>query len=272
MDLSKQRVLFIELMVWWKGFIRNKDLVEQFNISRQQAYIDLKKYGECYPSNLIRSDNLFCPSATFEKHHISGDVEQFLHWCTTGCVADNLKAQDSPIVSLSIPSRTVSVKVVRTLFQAIKQHKRIEADYVSLSNPEKDGRIFHPHTFVNTGMRWHIRGYCEKSQGFRDLVLSRFRDSTELLDDSYQCVSQDIAWQTYVSIVLKPDPRLSQQQQEVLALDYQLSDGQLKITTRAALANYVLQQMQITTKVLQGEPQAQQWIVVNLHDIKGWIF
>lgn len=43
-------------------------------------------------------------------------------------------------------------------------------------NPETDGRIFSPHTFVKAGGRWHVRGYCEKiARDYRDLVLSRFR-------------------------------------------------------------------------------------------------
>lgn len=270
-DLSRERFLLLELLVWWQGSITNKQLVTELKISRQQAYSDLKQYCEQYPHNLIKNAQGYTPSPHFKTQYISGDVGQFLNWWSTGQIITT-EAKPTHVTHLTIPPRSVSVSAVRTLVQAITQGKSVEAAYVSLSHPENDGRIFHPHTFVNSGFRWHVRGYCEKSQGFRDLVLSRFRDQTELLGSSDYSINQDQAWQTKIDIILKPDLRLSPLQQSVLANDYQLVDGQLIINTRAALANYLLQEMRVNIKMLDGTPEAQQWILVNTDDIKSWIF
>ncbi|MBO1896920.1 WYL domain-containing protein [Shewanella sp. BF02_Schw] len=270
-DLSYKRFLFIELLAWWQGCISNKQLMQQFGISRQQAYNDFKNYCAQHPQNLIKTDQGYQPATCFNSYYISGELPQFLHWYETETILDK-SAQSSHVTHLSIPQRIVSVDVIRTLVTAIEQYKRIETQYVSLSHPENDGRIFHPHTFVNTGLRWHVRGYCEKSQGYRDLVLSRFRDQVELLDRSNHSICLDQAWQTIISIVLKPDYRLSSAQQAVLVNDYDLVDGLLVISTRAALVNYVLHEMQINTKMLDGTPEAQQWNLVNRDDIKQWLF
>src|SRR5690625_5587511 len=72
---------------------------------------------------------------------------------------------------------------MRGLVTAIRTQQRLEVDYVSLSNPNRQGRIIVPHTFVSTGLRWHLRAWCEKSQSYRDFVLSRFRGEPELLGD-----------------------------------------------------------------------------------------
>lgn len=270
-DLSRERFLLLELLAWWQGSITNKQLVTELSISRQQAYSDLKQYCEQYPNNLIKNAQGYVPSPSFTAHYISGDVGQFLNWWSTGQIVTT-EVKPIHVAHLTLPPRTVSVSAVRTLVQAITQGKSVEAAYVSLSHPENDGRIFHPHTFVNSGFRWHVRGYCEKSQGFRDLVLSRFRDQTELLGSSEYSINQDQAWQTKIDIILKPDLRLSPLQQSVLANDYQLVDGQLIISTRAALANYLLQEMRVNIKMLDGTPEAQQWILVNTDDVKPWVF
>jgi hypothetical protein len=49
-------------------------------------------------------------------------------------------------------------------------------------------------------------------------------------------------------------------------------NGQLKLRVRAALADYLLKQMQVNTKYLDGKPEAQQLVLVNRDDIKQWLF
>jgi predicted DNA-binding transcriptional regulator YafY len=270
-DLSQERFLLLELLAWWQGSVTNIQLVNALGVSRQQAYSDIKKYCQLHPSNLIHTKQGYIPATKFTAHYISKDVSQFLSWWSTGSIPNNKSASDH-VVQLAIPTRTVSVIVIRALVQALTQKKSVEAAYVSLSHPENDGRIFHPHTFVNTGLRWHVRGYCEKTQGYRDLVLSRFHDDIEILENSSHPIELDKAWQQIIKIILKPDQRLSAQQQSVLTNDYQLHDGQLIIETRAALANYLLHEMKVNTKMLDGTPEAQQWVVVNIDDIKQWMF
>ncbi|NRB23698.1 WYL domain-containing protein [Shewanella sp.] len=266
----QQRKLFIELVAWWEGTVTNKQLTEQFAISRQQAYQDFKRYNEQFPDNLIQTSHGFKPSKTFIAHYMSSDINQYLQWFDTKQIHEH-----SPITAnvshLALPTRRVSVDVIRVLVKAIRQRKRMETNYISLSNPESDGRIFHPHTFVNTGLRWHVRGYCEKSQQYRDLVLSRFRGVADIVDGPYQDASLDRDWQTYIPLILQPDPRLSPAKKAVLAHDYQMEGGQLIINTRAALASYLLRELQVNTKMLDGTPEAQQLILVNQDDIKKWL-
>ena len=270
-DLSNKRFLFIEMLAWWQGSISNKQLMLQFGISRQQAYNDFKQYLHQYPHNLLKTEPGYIPAHTFSPQFISGELGQYLHWYETHTILDNTY-QSPQVAHVSIPDRIVSVQIIRLLVAAMEQQRRIDVQYVSLSHPENDGRIFHPHTFVNTGLRWHVRGYCEKSQAYRDLVISRFKGEAELLDSSTHPVSGDHAWQTIIPIVLQPDYRLTDAQKSVLGNDFELTDGRLIINTRAALAHYVLREMQINIKMLDGTPEAQQWVLVNQDDIKQWLF
>jgi hypothetical protein len=270
-DLSHIRQYFIELILWWEGGINCKMLEQQFAITRQQASNDLKHYATQFPLNTAKDNGTYHPSSDFIAQHLTPDINVYLHWFATQQISINTPANDN-VSCLVLPPRKVSEKTIRILVAAIRHKQRVEVDYVSLSNPDNDGRIFHPHTFVNTGSRWHIRGYCEKSTDFRDLVLSRFRGEAEIIDPSTVTVQQDIAWQTQVKLILQPDPRLSPEKQAVLANDYQMEGGQLVLSTRAALAQYLLHELQVNTKMLDGTPEAQQLVLVNRDQIKPWLF
>lgn len=54
---------------------------------------------------------------------------------------------------------------------------------MSFSTPDGETRLIAPHTLIYTGMRWHVRAYCERNRDYRDFVLSRFRGIPELMDD-----------------------------------------------------------------------------------------
>ena len=77
------------------------------------------------------------------------------------------------------------------------------------------------------------------------------------MDASEYTASGDTAWNTKVTIKLKPDTRLSREQKAVIARDYGMKNGLLRIETRCALMQYALQQLRIDDKVLQGKPSAQ---------------
>lgn len=103
-------------------------------------------------------------------------------------------------------------------------------------------------------------------------MLSRFRGEAELLDLSPQGAGQDLAWQTEIELILAPDPRLSPAKRNVIEQDYGMQNEQLQLSTRAALANYLLQEVQVNYKMLDGTPEAQQLILVNLDEVRQWLF
>lgn len=268
----EHRYRFIELISFWEGGINTRRLIEQFGLSRQQASSDINAYRKTLPENLRYnpSQKLYQPTNAFVRGYISDDVLEYLSWLQDGY---RLQANPPlPNLALNLPARRVSPHIMRGLVTAIRTQQRLDVDYVSLSNPNRHGRIIAPHTFVSTGLRWHLRAWCEKSKSYRDFVLSRFRGEPELLGKSAHTAEQDTAWNTTVTLIFQPDPRLSPDKQKVVEHDYQMKNGQLRITTKACLVQYLLQEMQVNTKILDGTPEAQQLVLVNLDDVKQWLF
>ncbi|KEY59794.1 WYL domain-containing protein [Serratia sp. DD3] len=271
--LAHERFAFLEMLAFWMGEVRNRDLENQFSITRQQAYKDIVHYQNLHPNHLLKLDKAHYAFADDKQpQYFHGGLDDFLAWLETGYFILAPRLLNSCVTRLELPERKVPRQVITTLMKAIHQHLRIEVNYISLSNPESEGRIFSPHSIIKAGSRFHVRGYCEKSQGFRDLVLSRFRENAAIEGSSPHSIVQDEAWQTYVTLILSPDPRLTLAQREVLANDYQMENNQLHIKTRAALADYLLKELQVNTKYLDGKPEAQQLVLVNRDDIKQWLF
>lgn len=276
MEFNK-RFWLIELLAYWEGRVNTTSLIHHLGLSRQQSSADLSAYSAQAPTNLTYDVSLkaYLPTTEFQRHFISDDVAEYLSWMQHPSAAPApISAPSAKLANLALrlPPRKVAPELMRGLVAATRQRLRVEVEYVSLTNPKSEARVIAPHTFVNTGLRWHLRAWCEKSGGFRDFVLSRLRGVPLLLDKAQQPVEHDTAWNTQITIILQADPRLSLEQREVLENDYQMLGGQLHITTKACMVNYLLKEMQINTKMVEDTPKAQQLVLVNLEDIKPWLF
>ncbi|WP_445397850.1 helix-turn-helix transcriptional regulator [Zobellella sp. An-6] len=271
-----RRYWLIELIAYWEGRLTANHLQQFFGLSRQQASKDINQYLQEQPGNLAycASRKGHLPTPTFKPAFISDDVAEYLNWMT------GQRAHAMPFdpgyrlehAILAPPPRNVAPGVIRPLIQALRQGQRLEVDYGAVSKPDRDGRIIVPIRFVNTGRRWHLRAWCEKAQGYRDFVLSRFHGEPTQEGPQRSPLPDDTAWDTEITLVLKPDPRLSPEQQAALAYDYDMTDGELHLTTRAALAQYLLNEMQVGVKMLDGNPAAQQLILANHDEVKAWLF
>ena len=227
----------VEMLAYWEGIVNTTVLIKHIHMSRQQTQKYLTSYQQLHPDNLFydASQKGFTPTQDFAAHCISGDVNQYLDWVTSQSLILG-KPQQLSYEALSIPKRQVSPLVMRGLVTAIKQKKRLDVEYSSLTSPQNQGRIIQPHVFVKTGLRWHLRAYCEDKKQFRDFVLSRFRGTPEVLCQATHPGESDHAWCTLIALIFQPDHRLDPEQKALIEQDYQMKDGQLIVSTRAALA------------------------------------
>lgn len=196
---SETRYRFIELLAYWEGRVNTTHLNRQFSQTRQQSSKDFKAYDALASGNLYYDSSLkaYLPTDNFQRHYISDDVHDYLNWlqnpaCYLPVNNSHTTNFHHPIsTALSFPSRKVNAHIMRALVTALRENRRVEVDYVSLNNPNREGRVIAPHTFVNIGLRWHLRAWCEKSGEYRDFVLSRFRGEPDLLEKTTHTRDQD---------------------------------------------------------------------------------
>ena len=273
------RYRFIETIALWEGRLTTRHLCDTFGIGRQQASKDINNYiREVGPGNLEYDKYLkgYKPTDVFTPQVTQGLADEYLHLMARNNeltnVFESLALNVANVEVLHQPVRDVQPEILRPIMQAARQQKRLEVDYVSINNPDREGRIIVPHTLVYTGLRWHVRGWCEKNQAYRDFVLSRFRDVPEILDDSEHGSDGDLDWHTDVVIRITPDPRLRPDQREVVEVDYGMTDGALEVHTRARLVPYVLKLLHIDPGEMADDPAAQQIVVENREALQRWLF
>ncbi|MEH6591884.1 MAG: WYL domain-containing protein [Halioglobus sp.] len=273
------RYRYIETIALWEGRLTTRHLCDTFGIGRQQASKDINNYNrEVGPGNLEYDKFLkgYKPTADFQPTVTRGVADEYLHLVARNNelndVFESLALNNANVESLSVPVRDVKPEVLRPILMAARQQKRLDVDYVSINNPDHEGRIIVPHTLVHTGLRWHVRAWCEKNQEYRDFVLSRFRDIPEIMDDSEHGIDGDSHWNTRVTLRIVPDPRLSRAQRDVIEHDYGMEDGVLQVTTRAKLVPYALKLLHIDHAQDKVDPTAQQIVVENHAELKQWLF
>jgi predicted DNA-binding transcriptional regulator YafY len=273
------RYRLIETVVWWEGRLTTNHLMQSFGISRQQASKDINTYiGEHAPRNLAYDKHLkgYVPSKQFRPLFIDDSADAYLHLLNQNHERaphiEGLALAYAHTEVLKVPDRSVRPEVLRPLLKACREGLRLETEYVSLANPTPEVRLIAPHTLVYTGMRWHVRAYCEKNRAYRDFVLSRLRGEPELLDASDNGRDQDEGWNTQVQVIIAPDPRLKPAQKTLIEVDFGMQDGQLLLDTRGALVQYVLQRYQIDPNKVQAKAVAQQIVAANLEELERWLY
>ena len=184
------RYRFIETLALWEGRLTTRHLCDTFGIGRQQASKDINHYlRHIGPGNLVYDKFLkgYKPTEAFAPQVTQGLADEYLHLMARNNelmnVFESLSLNVANVEVVKHPVRDVKPDVLRPIMQAARQQKRLEVDYVSLNHPDREGRIIVPHTLVYSGLRWHVRAWCEKNAGYRDFVLSRFRSIPEILDD-----------------------------------------------------------------------------------------
>ncbi len=273
------RYRLIEIVAQWEGRLTTNHLCNSFGIGRQQASKDINAYiTDIAPGNLEYDRQLrgYKPTAEFKPVLTSGIADEYLHVLDRNQdishTFEGLDLGAAHTSVLQVPTRHVEPEILRAIIQASREQRRLEIAYLSLSSPVAEERIIDPHTLVFTGLRWHVRAYCEKNRSFRDFVLSRFRGTPEIMDKALVSAEEDERWQTRINIILTPDTRLSEAQSDIIAADYGMSNRELSISTRASLVEYALQALNVDPRKIEAKPEAQQIVVKNLADIEQWLF
>jgi len=273
------RYRLIEIIALWEGRLTTKHLVDSFGIGRQQASKDINNYRNGIGIGNIEYDKYlkgYRPTEHFEPKVTSGNADEYLQLLSRQSELENtfanLSLAQANTELLAVPVRNVKPKIIRAIVRAAKEQRRLDVDYVSVSSPNREGRIIVPHTLVFTGVRWHVRAWCEKSSDYRDFVLSRFRGDVEMMDPSPHTGEHDEKWNTKVSICIAPDSRLDSDQQQVVAQDWAMTNNLLEVTVRGPLVQYALQALHIDVHTVQAKAEAQQIVIANLEQVKPWLF
>jgi hypothetical protein len=268
---TDQRLEFIEFRLFWDAILNRADIIERFGVSAVQASADLALYKVLASNNLDYdpSEKRFVATSLFTPKIYQPNADRYLV---------QLKAIGDKVISVSdtnigalptidampIPHRRVDPNILRRLLRAIRGERGIKAFYHSMNSkrPFPLWRDITPHALAFDGLRWHVRAYCHLESRFKDFVLSRILDlGTEI--ESGKSVGEDVQWHEFFDVVLIPNPRLAEQQQETVARDYEMTDGRLHIPVRRALLYYFNKRLRLDVAEKADDPKETPVILSN---------
>lgn len=243
---QRERLAFLELRAFFTGELKRGDIESRFGIKPAAASRDLSIYREIAPSNLHydQTSRRYRPAIDF-KPVFEFHSERVLAWLLQG-FGDGLELGLKQAAPCEGPGHLVrpNMEVLAAIMRALCAKRPILITYLSLSSGPKRREIV-PVALADNGLRWHVRAFDREHQRFSDFVLTRVAKAQELNSEAqdHELLGADEQWARIVDIELVPHPGI--QWPKAVEADYAMSDGVLRIKTRAALAGYVLRRWSI---------------------------
>lgn len=266
----KKRLEYLEHKLYWAGKINRGDLTEKFGISIPQASVDFTKYQEVAPQNTIynASAKYYEPTESFSPKFIELSADAYFSFELSSPIRSITTCESDYIAETPNPSRFINSKVLRTLVQAIKNKQVVSVDHRSFNNPQPGNhRLISPHAFGTDGSRWHVRAYCHKNNTFKDFVIGRIV-SAVVESHSDIDVNSDHKWFDFMEVLIEPNPTLSDDQKNIVAMDYGMTDHKLKFKCRIALLFYLMKKLGIDQNSNDHPGKEQQIVVKNFDEIQ----
>jgi predicted DNA-binding transcriptional regulator YafY len=267
----ERRLEFVEFRLFWEGGVNRSDIVEEFGVSVPQASKDLALYQELASGNLHydRSLKRYFASEKFRPKFIVLDAAAYLSRLVPDTVKLTMvdrRALDADL--LPIPHRRISADVLRSLLSAARGSQSIEVLYQSMSSarPEPIWRRISPHAFANDGLRWHTRGYCHLDSKFKDFILSRCLDCRNI-GVAGRAAAEDEHWNARFPVLLIPNPKLSSDQQKIIAQDFAMDEGRIVVPVRHALLYYFNKRLRLDVASKIDDPHEAPVVVGNRDEL-----
>lgn len=243
---QRERLAFLELRAFFTGELRRGDIEARFGVRPAAASRDLSSYREIAPRNLNYDAPSRCyrPSAIF-KPVFEFSPERVLAWLLQG-FGDGLDLKLRQVAPCEGPGQLVKpdLYVLSAITRALVAKRAVMANYLSLSSGLKRRELV-PVALADNGLRWHVRAFDRERDCFGDFVLTRIAKVQEIDGDVSESeqIGADAQWARIVDLEIVPHPGI--EWPKAVEADYAMSDGVLRIKSRAALVGYVLRRWNI---------------------------
>lgn len=272
-----RRLEFVDFRLRWERRLNRADLTSFFGISVPQASIDIAKYAEMAPANLVydRSAKLYVAGPTFTPLYPStSSPSRFLNELLAtevGVLAPetSLVGWRPPLAVTPSPGRSLDASVLAGLLGAIRAKTGVRVLYQSMSRVEPLWRSLTPHALAHDGFRWHARAFCHERAEFRDFVIARILE-LEAAESSGPGAEADVDWATEVELVLVPHPKLAKAKRRAIELDYGMLGAEARLTCRKALLFYVLRHLGLD-RAETDSPEAAQVVLKNRRAVERYL-
>lgn len=243
---QRGRLAHLDFRLFFLGEVSRADISERFDVAPAVATRDLARYRNLAPKNIRFDGRSKTYRVTDEFRPLfEHSLERALSALAIG-FGDGQGGAPSCLVPCEypVPMNRPAIEVLAAVTRAISGQRVLSISYVSSTSGATEREVV-PLALADNGLRWHVRAFDRRTSSFRDFVLTRVR-SVRVLPDAplpEESVANDLQWSREVEMELVPHPAFPCP--ELAALDYQMTDGVLRIRAKAALAGYVLRRWSV---------------------------
>lgn len=273
---TQRRFEFLEWRLFWERGLRRAGLESTFGISTPQASVDLRNYRELAPDNIDydASEKTYVPGPRFKPKLLNLSADRLLlqlrAYLMGALGRQDLWFSEPPSMD-GAPDlvRSVQPETLQRILNAIRQRRKLEIDYRSLTNERR--RTIAPHALAFDGHRWHVRALCCEKDDFRDFVITRISaiDLGARIDFD---PAEDVEWARKVVLELAPHPGLNADQRAAIECDYGMTDGGRAVEMRIALSYYFIKRLNLDleSRLPEGalSPERVQIALINLAEVE----
>lgn len=270
----ERRLEFIEFRLFWEGGVNRSDIIEMFDVSVPQASKDLTLYQERAPQNAVydKSAKRYIASPQFSPIFLKPDPDGYLSRLRS--LAEGLIEPgeswlaNPPQTDIALtPRREVDSGVLQAILGAVRESRSLEIRYQSMSRERAEPmwRRITPHAFGFDGFRWHARAYCHIDRKFKDFLLPRIL-GVRGAGEPGSSADQDWQWNDTFDVEIGPHPDLTPSQKAIVAKDYGMRNGRVKLTVRYAMLFYVLKRLGLLGDATKQSPRTQHIVTLNFEE------
>jgi hypothetical protein len=277
--LEKNRYKVMRRMALWEGRLSRGRLMDVLGLSGIRVSQLLREVREETPDWFewhSKSKSYFVTGAAYKKVQAelktgTSDLSLEAYLAEADIHAD-LAPGAGPVTVAPWGFSQVNPHVFSRIRLAIEQGTRLKLEYRSMRSPEPHPRTVEPHSLVQAGRRWHMRGYCLETGDFRDFVLGRIAKLFTLDQKSENTVAQDAKWTTVVKVRIQAHPKLTPGQQDLVRSEYFDGTAARVHSCRGALLPYLVQELRLALDVSKELPPEYQLAVENVEEVRKWLF
>lgn len=228
---QRERLIFLDRCLTWRGMANRKDLIDRFGISTAQAALDFRVYlglAHSSPPTYDPVRKTYIAASEHEALAPSGLTEAF----------DILAGDDKDTQSSALPrpERKADRRTIAFLHQAIRSGKAVRVRYTSMSSGADDGQWIAPTRFTSDGESVHLRAHSFMHGEYRNYLPIRIDPDSSFEEKVIdKPLPEDVDWNTRAIIWLRPKTGLSEEQAKVVRREFDFEGEWLRVETRKAL-------------------------------------
>lgn len=237
---QRERLLFLDQCLTWRGQANRRDLMERFDISMAQAAVDFRTY-----LSLTNTPPVY---DTAEKAYFSTGDHRPLTDAGTEQVFELLDNKTTSLgASIPLPNRVMDPAVFAQLYRAMKSEQDIQITYTSMTSGLSDPQWISPVRFHFDGEAIYLRAWSYKHEAYRDYLPIRITKQTKAeTRETPSHLPLDTDWNSFVRLWIRPRSDLSDAQAQAVRLEYGFEDKtHILIETRKALVFYVVRRWRL---------------------------